>query len=105
MRIEGERTTLIISASRRAREGASSPLIRFVRDYTSLLKRFTIYATEGTGSAILSTGLYTPNADIVRKLPGYQGGTAQLAAIVARGECNIVILLLDPSDPWTDAVE
>lgn len=95
---------IIIVASPSARDKPSSPLLRLIRDYSTILKRFTLHTTEGTSRMIRGTGLYDAN-EVVARRPGRKGGIAQLAAMVARGESLAVILLLDPSDPWADAVE
>ncbi len=94
---------LVIAASQRSRNDPSSPLLRFVRDYSQTLKQFEIHATKMTGQAILGTGLYEKN-EIVLHRAGADGGVAELAAIAARGECLIAILISDPSDPWSDTV-
>ena len=99
-----EKPNLIIVASPRARDEPSSPLLRLIRDYVDVLKRFTLHTTEGTSRMIYGTGLYE-RIEVVSRRAGRAGGIAQLAAMVARGECSAVILLLDPSDPWSDAVE
>jgi|CXWL01.1.fsa_nt_gi methylglyoxal synthase len=49
-------------------------------------------------------GIYTHH-EIISHRAGPDGGIAELATIVARDECAAVILFLDPSDPWADAVE
>lgn len=95
---------LIIVASPRARDEPSSPLLRLIRDYAEVLKRFTLHTTAGTSRMIHCTGLYG-HSEVIARRAGRDGGIAQLAAMVARGECSAVILLLDPSDPWSDAVE
>lgn len=101
---ETTRDNLIIVASPRARDEPSSPLLRLIRDYAEVLKRFTLHTTAGTSRTIHCTGLYRQE-EVVARRAGRDGGIAQLAAMVARGECSAVILLLDPSDPWSDAVE
>lgn len=100
----GIKDNLIIVASPSARDEPNSPLLRLIRDYAEVLKRFTLHTTEGTSRMIYGTGLYSED-EVVARRPGRSGGIAQLAAMVARGECSAVILLLDPSDPWSDAVE
>jgi len=100
----GAKPSVVIVASQRSRESPNSPLLWLARDYADMLKRFTLYTTEGTGRILFGTGLYE-ESDVVLKRSGRDGGIAQLAAMVARGESSAVILLLDPSDPWSDAVE
>lgn len=96
--------TLILVASPRARSRPFSSLHRLVRDYSEVLKKYSLHSTEGTGRIILGTGIYQKN-DLVLHRAGTDGGIAEIATLVARGECVAVILLLDPGDPWSDAVE
>lgn len=98
------RPKLIIVSSLRARNDPSSPLLRFVRDYSRVLNRYQIHTTEETAAAILGCGMYGQD-DVRPQRAGADGGIAQLAAIAARGECSAAILFLDPSDLWSDAVE
>lgn len=91
------RPNLIVIASWGARQGTSSPLLRFVRDNVPVLKRFEVHATGGTARSILGTGLYTP-ADVFPHRTGADGGIVELAAMVARRVCRTVIFLSDPKD-------
>ncbi len=95
---------LIIVASPRAQSNPASPLLRLVRDYSRVLKVYEIHATEETARTILGTGIYKED-EVKRHRSGADGGIAQLAAMVARRQCTAAILFLDPSDPWSDAVE
>jgi methylglyoxal synthase len=93
----GEKPKLLILASREAMRDPSGPLLRFIRDYSRILKKFEIDATGGTARSILSTGFY--KAEEVKKYRfGPEGGVVELAAIVARRECETVIFLSDPKD-------
>lgn len=92
-----EKAKLLIMASWGSRSSPTSPLLRFVRDYASILKKFDIHATRGTGRSILSTGLYKNN-EVACHRAGPEGGVVQLAAMVARQECEAVIFLSDPKD-------
>ena len=95
---------LVFVASSRARSGASSRLLRLVRDHATILQRYSIHGTRGTARRILGSGLFAPQNIVIHK-GGQEGGIAELAAMVAQGDCAAVFLLLDPSDPWSDAVE
>lgn len=95
---------IVIEASMQARSSPTSRFLRLIRDYADTLKLFEIHATRGTGQIMLGSGLYD-RKEIKLHRPGPNGGVAELAAIVASGECSAAILLLDPSDAWSDAVE
>lgn len=104
MAAQENKPRLVIVASPRAQSEPTSPLLRLVRDYYRVLNMYEIHATAETARAILGTGIY--KEDQVRKhRAGPDGGIAQLAATVARREAVAAILFLDPSDPWSDAVE
>jgi|GEM_PF-2050836 len=95
---------LLIMASWRARSEPNSPLLRFVRDHATQLKEFEIHATEGTYHSILATGLYTKN-DVNWHRAGPEGGVVELAAMVARKDCEVFIFLSDPKDRESDVPE
>lgn len=99
-----DKPKLVIVASPRARSKPGSSLVRLMRDYAEAFKRYEIHATAKTHQLILGTGMYGPS-DLVCHRQGEDGGVAELAALVARGECLAAIVLLDPSDPWSDAAE
>jgi methylglyoxal synthase len=98
MSANGEKPKLLILASREAMRDPSGPLLRFVRENAYTLKKFKIHATGGTARAILSTGFYKENEEVVKYRFGPEGGVVELAAIVARRECETVIFLSDPKD-------
>lgn len=102
--MSGPKPNLLIIASERARSEASSSLLRLLRDNIQVLKTYLLHTTRGTGEKLLGSGLIEDD-QIALYRPGKSGGIAQLAALVARQECAAAILLLDPSDPWSDAVE
>ena len=95
---------LVIVASPRARSQPGSSLLRLMRDYAETLKRYEIHTTHNTRQTILGTGMYDAD-DLVWHRRGEDGGVAELAALVARGESLVAIVLLDPSDPWSNAAE
>ncbi len=98
------RPTIGILASPGTRDGPSSPLIRFVRDNFVTLSKFKICATGGTARAILATGLYSRKA-ITELSDGPRGGVVELSALVARGDCKVVVFLADPNDTRSDMSE
>jgi methylglyoxal synthase len=102
--VEGK-PIIVVTASPRARGTADSTLLKLARDYEPVLKRYRICATEHTGDALLSTGLYREDVDVFKARSGDLGGTVELAALVARNLCKAVFLLLDPGDPSADTAE
>lgn len=95
---------LVIIASPRARSQPGSSLLRLMRDYAETFKRYEIHTTQKTRQMILGTGIYDPE-ELASHRRGEDGGVAELAALVARGESGVAMVLLDPSDPWSDAAE
>src|SRR2546430_3974279 len=84
---------LLIMASRGARWDPSSPLLRFIRDHVSILKRFEIHATKGTYHSILSTGLYQKE-NVITHRAGPEGGVVEMATLVAHKNCEVLIFFL-----------
>lgn len=75
-----------------AHDGKKDEIVRFAKDYRSLLGRVHLIATGTTGTRIAeSTGL-----TVERMRSGPYGGDAQIAARVAEGEVAGVIFLVDP---------
>lgn len=73
-----------------AHDGKKSDMVSFVLNNIDFLKRFTLFATGTTGSKIEEEGL-----PIKRLLSGPLGGDAQIAAMVATGELDLVIFFRD----------
>ncbi len=96
--------SILIVASKRARHLSSSRLLRLIRDNAHILREYRIHTTKGTGDRICGTGLFQ-EGEVKLHRHGIDGGIARLAAMAARSEFSAVILLLDPSDPWSDSVE
>jgi methylglyoxal synthase len=65
-------------------------MVSFVLNNLNFLRRFTLFATGTTGSKIEEEGL-----QIKRLLSGPLGGDAQIAAMVATGELDLVIFFRD----------
>ena len=99
-----QKPNIAIIASREARTSPSGALVRFVRDHATLLNQFALHATKGTADSVERTGVIVPSI-IVRHRSGSQGGVAEIAAMAARGACQAVILLLEPSDLRSDVPE
>ena len=98
-----DKAKLLIMSSWGARSDPSSPLLRFVRDYAGILKKFEIHATGGTGHSMLASGLYRDEITCHRSGP--DGGVVELAAMVARRKVGAVIFLSDPLDLRSDVPE
>ncbi|MEM8502943.1 MAG: methylglyoxal synthase [Cyanobacteria bacterium P01_D01_bin.1] len=74
-----------------AEDSNKDDLVRFVTEYSALLTRYQIIATETTGGRIIRD---TPLvAEIL--LPGRLGGDVQIAARIAEGQVAAVIFLTD----------
>ena len=75
-----------------AHDGRKTDLLEWARWNRELLARHEIWATRHTGELVA--------ADLGLKLhlllPGPEGGDAQVAAMIARGELDLVVFLWDP---------
>ncbi|MEM9088463.1 MAG: methylglyoxal synthase [Cyanobacteria bacterium P01_F01_bin.53] len=74
-----------------AHDSQKDDLIAFVNQYATLMSRYTIIATETTGTRINDTTTLT----VETLLPGAMGGDVQIAARVAEGQLAAVICLAD----------
>ena len=74
-----------------AHDGKKALMVGFVKDHSSLLQNYNLVATSTTGQLVSDAGL-----KVKRMLSGPLGGDAQIAALVAMGECHGVIFLRDP---------
>ena len=73
-------------------DGKKDAVIDFVTRNRSVFDNCNIIATGTTGGRIIeSTGL-----KVRRFLSGPLGGDAQIAALVAAGECDVVLFIVDP---------
>lgn len=104
MRTPLSKPKLLIMASWQTRDEPNSPLLRFVRDHANQLKKFEIHATQGTYHSILATGLYSED-EVKGHRSGPEGGVVELAAMVARKDCEVFIFLADPKDRISDVPE
>ena len=76
-----------------AHDGKKVELVSFILQHKGLFKGAEIIATGTTGSHIEKAGL-----QVQKVLSGPLGGDAQIAALVATKELDIVIFFRDPLD-------
>lgn len=75
-----------------AHDGKKADMIAFVMDHKRRLSEFELVATGTTGALIQEkTGL-----EVKQMLSGPLGGDAQIAALVATGQVQLIIFVLDP---------
>lgn len=76
-----------------AHNGKKPEMVNFVMHHKAELTNFSLFATGTTGSHIEKTGL-----SVIKLLSGPKGGDAQIAAMIATGEIDMVIFFRDPLD-------
>lgn len=76
-----------------AHDGKKAELVSFVSQNKELIKKATLYSTATTGSHLERSGLESN-----KLLSGPRGGDAQIAAMVATNELDLVIFFRDPLD-------
>lgn len=76
-----------------AHDGKKPDMVSFILNNKAFLDGATLYATSTTGSRIAQEGF-----EVVQLLSGPKGGDAQIAAMVATGEIDLVIFFRDPLD-------
>lgn len=76
-----------------AHNGKKPEMVSFVMHHKEDLKDFHLFATGTTGNHIEKTGL-----PVIKLLSGPQGGDAQIAAMLATKEIDMVIFFRDPLD-------
>ena len=74
-----------------AHDGKKAEMVSFVLQNKKLLSDVNIFATGTTGSHIEKAGF-----EVKKLLSGPRGGDAQIAAMVAQGELDLVIFFRDP---------
>jgi methylglyoxal synthase len=75
-----------------AHDGKKDSMVAFAETWRDALKGMKIIATGTTGGRVgAATGL-----PVHRLLSGPMGGDAQIAALVATGQCDAVVFLVDP---------
>ncbi len=76
-----------------AHDGKKSDMVSFILKHKEFLEGSTIVATGTTGSKIEEEGF-----EVTKLLSGPLGGDAQIAAMVATSEIDLVIFFRDPLD-------
>lgn len=76
-----------------AHDGKKPEMVSFILNHQEFLKNTRIYATGTTGSKIEKEGF-----KVEKLLSGPMGGDAQIAAMVATGEIDLIIFFRDPLD-------
>ncbi len=76
-----------------AHDGKKPEMVAFVLQNKGLLSQAQLFATGTTGSHIERAGI-----PVVRLLSGPKGGDAQIAAMIATNELDLVIFFRDPLD-------
>ena len=76
-----------------AHDGKKAEMVNFALIHKEKLKEFRLFATGTTGSHVQNAGLA-----VVKLLSGPKGGDAQIAAMIATNECDMVIFFRDPLD-------
>lgn len=76
-----------------AHDGKKAEMVSFIMKNRDYLEGVQLFATGTTGSHIESAGF-----DVEKLLSGPVGGDAQIAALLAVGEIDVVIFFRDPLD-------
>ena len=76
-----------------AHDGKKPEMVSFVNGNKEFLMKVKIYATGTTGSHIEKEGF-----EVNKLLSGPKGGDAQIAALLATGDLDVVIFFRDPLD-------
>ena len=76
-----------------AHDGKKAELINFILQNNAYLKDADLFATGTTGNHIEEAGF-----EVMKYMSGPLGGDAQIAALVATGEMDMVFLFRDPLD-------
>lgn len=76
-----------------AHDGKKPEMVSFVNSHKKFLMEATIYATGTTGSLIEKEGF-----NVTKLLSGPRGGDAQIAAMLATGDLDVIIFFRDPLD-------
>lgn len=76
-----------------AHDSKKTDLVTFVLNNKELFDGVHIYATATTGKFLESAGL-----QVTKVLSGPYGGDAQIGALVAKGEIEVVFFFRDPLD-------
>lgn len=74
-----------------AHDGRKEDMVEFVRGHMEAIRRFHLVATATTGGLVKDEGL-----EVQSFMSGPLGGDAQIASLVATGDCHAVIFFRDP---------
>ena len=76
-----------------AHDGKKAELVSFVLQHKSHFNGHNLFTTKTTGKHVEGAGF-----NVTKLMSGPKGGDAQIAALVATGEMQIVIFFRDPLD-------
>ncbi len=76
-----------------AHDGKKAELVSFILQNADAFRKMKLYATGTTGGHIESAGF-----EVTKLLSGPKGGDAQIAALLATGDIDLVIFFRDPLD-------
>ena len=76
-----------------AHDGKKADLVSFVLQHSMLFDQATLFTTATTGGHLQQAGL-----EVNKVLSGPRGGDAQIAAMVATKDLDLVIFFRDPLD-------
>ncbi len=74
-----------------AHDGKKPEMVSFAMQNLTLLKQTSLFATGTTGSHLENAGL-----EVEKLLSGPKGGDAQIAALLATGQLDMVFFFRDP---------
>ena len=76
-----------------AHDGKKSDMVSFVLNHKRFLEGMNLFATGTTGGKIEAEGF-----EVTKLLSGPLGGDAQIAAMIATGQIDMVFFFRDPLD-------
>lgn len=76
-----------------AHDGKKPEMVSFVNSFKKVLKTATLFATGTTGTFIQKEGF-----EVRLLLSGPKGGDAQIAAMAALGQLDVIVFFRDPLD-------
>jgi methylglyoxal synthase len=74
-----------------AHDGKKAEMVHFLSGFKEMFKRISLVATGTTGNHIVKAGF-----EVQKMLSGPIGGDAQIAAMAAQNELDLVIFFRDP---------
>lgn len=76
-----------------AHDGKKAEMVSFILQNALAVRKMTLFATGTTGKHIQEAGF-----KVTKFLSGPKGGDAQIAALIATGQMDMVIFFRDPLD-------